>query len=201
MEVDVAISPYFARPSLQIHSFPELPLEQTPWQDNTENGLAASGSKHHGMGGAISGEGSIDYDNIDWVDSSYAPIAESPAKVTPPHGDDQRVATRQPPKPPVVSHEPTISGDCQPFQISRSTQCVATYKDAEVQVGDEDTLSTLISDTFSHRLLDVVDVWENMRRELRKSVDSTELDDAALEALVLDYQDSLEKVIGQLPSI
>jgi hypothetical protein len=96
--------------------------------------------------------------------------------------------------------ETTVPSTKPTAQMSRSTRCGTAYQDAQSQARNGDILELALSGDFSCRALDVVDVWEKSRQELWKTVDSTKLDDAALGTLVWNYQETLEKALGQLVS-
>ena len=75
------------------------------------------------------------------------------------------------------------------------------YQDAQVQVEEDAPPRTIASDMYTIRMFGMLDIWEDMRRTLWKKVDLARLDDEALDALVSNYQNELERSLSNLPSV
>jgi len=205
---EAGTSPYLQPLRLQTPSIPQLPLEPTTGQGdkegNSEEPLLQLGDPSpHETELAIAGDDDISYDTPRWITTSCIPGARSGA-----HPTSSRPVVEAVGMNPVQGRrvdlvdgiETTVPSTKPTAQMSRSTRCGTAYQDAQSQARNGDILELALSGDFSCRALDVVDVWEKSRQELWKTVDSTKLDDAALGTLVWNYQETLEKALGQLVS-
>lgn len=152
----------------------------------------------------------ISWDETGWqaVDDSYIDF-EPPSQTSSPYFPAARSANRSPPSFSLIrtattdrlpkSRVKNASSSTETIpQVSRSTQYDTTYTHAQAQAGDGDVSKLPISDDSSPRLLDVIDLWDNMRLKLQEAVDETKPDDAALGTLILTYQGDLERSLGRL---
>lgn len=195
--------PYLQPSRLQTPSISQAPLELTPRQgdkdsNNEEQFFGLGSPSCHETEFVVADNDDIDYDPPSRIITPYIPSAISVARSTP-----SRPVVETDGVNPLQSHrfddnERTMSSAKPTTQISRSTQ--TAYQNVQSQAGDGDVLKSATSDNFSFRVLGVVDVWEKLRQELWKTVDSTKLDDTALGTLISNYQDTLEKTLGRLAS-